>query len=118
MKDVLIALGELDRKAEERHEAMEEKRMKLFFEAEESRRKACVEEEERRQEKERKHEEKMQYMFLSFIQQIASGHTTPPSAFASPYAMQRSSHGYGSSSSYGSSFEFPGRSPSEDYSQQ
>ena len=67
MKEVVKALGELDKAAEERYEEREQKRMRLFMEVEEARRRAYAEEEEKRRQAERLHEERMQYMFLSFL---------------------------------------------------
>lgn len=90
---MILALEELDKRAEERYQVVEEKRMKLFLEAEEIRRKAYAEEEEKRRQEERWHEERMQYMFLSFMQQMSAGrHPTP--AFPPPdFTSQFSSWG-------------------------
>ena len=40
----------------------------MFLDAEEARRKAYAQEEEKRWQEERKHEERMQFMFWSFLQ--------------------------------------------------
>ena len=78
VKEVIKALDEIDREAEERYKEREEKRMRIFLEAEEMRRKAYAEEEEKRRQDERRHEENMQYMFLSFMQQISGGRQVGP----------------------------------------
>lgn len=79
-KELASALIELEKSAEERNEQREDKRIKFFLDAEEARRKACAEEEERYRQQERKHEERLQFMFLSFMQQMftqGSSITTP-----------------------------------------
>ena len=68
--------------------------MCMFLEAEEIRKKACAEEEERHRQEERKHEERMQYMFMSFMQQICQ-----PRA-VSPHATPSASHHQSSSTSH------------------
>ena len=83
-----MGLDELEKKSEARYEEQQDKRMRLFLEAEEVRREACAEVEKRCRE-ERQHEEKMHYMFLSFMQQITSGHMNqpmPPQQFQLPYS--------------------------------
>ena len=60
--------------------------MRMFLDAEEIRRKACAEEEERHRQEERKHEERMQYMFMSFMQQICQSRATPYTPSASHHA--------------------------------
>ena len=72
MKKVVKALAELDKAAEQRYEERKQKTMRLFMEVEEARRRAYAEEEEKRRQAERLHEERMQYMFLSFL-----GHNLP-----------------------------------------
>lgn len=79
IKDVLLALEELDKRAEERYKLMEEKRIKFFMDAEEVRRKAYAEEEEKHRQEERKHEERMQRLFFTFMQQMSSGQQGMPS---------------------------------------
>ena len=84
-----MGLDELEKKSEARYEEQQDKRMRLFLEAEEVRRKACAQEEEKRRREERQHEEKMHYMFLSFMQQITSGHMNQPmlpQQFQFPYS--------------------------------
>lgn len=97
IKDVILALEELDKRAEARYEVMEEKRMKMFLDAEEVRRKAYAEEEKKRQQEERQHEERMQFMFLSFLQKMSGGRqgvlnppvVSPPSpSFSMPHPSQ------------------------------
>lgn len=97
IKDMILALKELDKRAEARYEVMEVKRMKMFLDAEEVRRKAYAEEEKKRQQEERQHEEQMQFMFLSFLQQMSGGRqgvlnppvVSPPSpSFSMPHPSQ------------------------------
>ena len=73
-------LGEMDKEAEERFQEREDKRMKMFLDAEEVRRKSHAEEKKRRA-NEQQHEERMQYMFMSFMQQsmaMLGGQGYPP----------------------------------------
>ena len=76
LKEALQQLAEIDKKAEERYEEREHKRMLAFLEAEERRDRAYAEQ----QESQRRHEERMQYMFMSLIQQMLprGGHGHPP----------------------------------------
>ncbi|XP_062523299.1 uncharacterized protein LOC134197961 [Corticium candelabrum] len=60
--DLLAELSKLEREAETRFEEREHKRMMLELQLE-----------ERRHEKEMQHEERMQAMFLGFMQQMAAG---------------------------------------------
>lgn len=100
-KDLASALVELEKSAESRYEEREEKRMRMFLDAEEIRRKACAEEEERHRQEERKHEERMQYMFLSFMQQICQSRATPYTPSASHHASLNVPGFYGPGSSNG-----------------
>lgn len=97
MKKIVKALGELDKAVEERYEEREQKRMWMFMEVEEMRRKVYAEEEEKHCQDERLHEERMQYMFLTFLQQIlpARGRQGVDFSAGPPYDVQ---------SSYGSPF--------------
>lgn len=70
IQEVIKALADKDKEAEELYEVKAEKRMRMFYEAEEMRRQAYAGEEEKRRQDERRHEENMQYMFLSFMQQV------------------------------------------------
>lgn len=70
--DVMKMLGELDREADERYEQREEKRMRRFLDAEEQRRQEAALAEDKRRQQERQHEENMQRMFLTFMQQTMS----------------------------------------------
>ena len=69
LTEVLLCLGELERRAEERAEEREFKRRKFELEMEDKRREA-----------ERKHEERMSYMFMTFAREMmgrSSGQQMP-----------------------------------------
>ena len=71
MAEVLLCLGELERRAEERAEEREFRRRKFELEMEDKRREA-----------ERKHEERMSYMFMTFAREMmgrSSGCYSPQS---------------------------------------
>ena len=76
LKEALQQLAEIDKRAEERYEEREHKRMLAFLEAEERRERAHAE----NQERQRQHEERMQYMFMSLMQQMLprGGQGYPP----------------------------------------
>ena len=63
-------LGEIGKKAEEKYEEWEHKRMRAFHEAGEHRRKAYAEEQERHQAEEWEHEQQMQIMFMTFMRKM------------------------------------------------
>jgi len=92
MKEIVKALGELDKAAEERYEEREQKGMRMFMEVEEMRRKVYAEEAEKHRQAERLHEERMHYMFLSFLQQNLSARGRQGVDFPAgpPYDMQPS----------------------------
>ena len=72
LKDAMTILSELDREADERYEEREEKRMRMYLDAEDRRRQEFAIAEGRRRQDERQHEENMQRMFFSFMQQSMS----------------------------------------------
>ena len=76
LKEALQELAEIDKKAEERYEEREYKRMLAFLEAKERRDRAYAEQ----QASQRQHEERMQYMFMSLMLQMLprEGHGHPP----------------------------------------
>lgn len=98
LSKVVKQLGELDREAEKRYEESEFKRFRAFQDAEERREKSLLDAQERFRAEERKHEERMQRMFMTFMQQMVSGRPQ--------YQMYT-----GPAGSY-----FPGQSEAEDWS--
>ena len=56
----------------------------MFLDAEEARRKAYAQEEEKRRQQEREHKERMQFMFLSFIQRMTAASLMTPSFVPHP----------------------------------
>lgn len=74
-------LIELETKSEERFHEGEQKRLKMFLDAEERRQKDQAEEERMYRREQQRHEERMQAMFMSFMQNtvaVFAGHGLCP----------------------------------------
>ena len=63
-------INKLDTKAEERFQEREERRLETFLEAEEERRRNQHKEDKEMRKLEREHEERMQGMFMGYMQQM------------------------------------------------
>ena len=76
--EIITLLGELEERADQRWQAMEEKRLKLVVEIEQDRRREERKHEDDRRREERKHEERMMQMMTSAMGLFQNVHAYTP----------------------------------------